>query len=42
MWRRRQSLQASGGVAPNQEVAGEHLSETAAMDRETGGPQIIY
>lgn len=41
VWRRRQSLQASGGVAPNQEVARERSSETAGTDRETGGAQIL-
>ncbi|XP_075905527.1 E3 ubiquitin-protein ligase HECW2 isoform X2 [Nelusetta ayraudi] len=37
VWRRRQSLQASGGVAPNQEVAREHSREAAGTDRETAG-----
>lgn len=37
VWRRRQSLQASGGVAPNQEASGESATETAGTDRETGG-----
>lgn len=41
MWRRRQSLQASGGVAPNQEVAREHSSEAAGTDSETSGAQIL-
>lgn len=39
VWRRRQSLQASGGVAPNQEASRETTTETAGTDRETGGTQ---
>lgn len=39
VWRRRQSLQASGGVAPNQEASRESTTETTGTDRETGGTQ---
>lgn len=34
MWRRRQSLQASGGTAPNQEVCGARASPNGAARTE--------
>lgn len=41
VWRRRQSLQASG-VAPNQEASIEATTETAGTDRETSGTQHSF
>lgn len=36
VWRRRQSMQASGGTAPNQEASRESSDGPAGEDRETG------
>lgn len=41
VWRRRRSMQASGGVPQNQEVCGARESQngTAVVERETGEMQ---